>query len=505
MSHNCITLGANVASINDVVLVARKSYLVAFDNAYETRVRKNRELVEQLANSNQKLYGITTGLGDNCTEIIDLPERKICQINTVRSHATSVGERFAEEVVRAMMFVLLVHLGNGHSGIRLETLRLIQIFLNQQITPVVPKHGSVGYLSLEGHIALALLGESEVIYQGKRQATLAVLNQLDIEPLDIAEKEGLSLISGTTSATALAALAAYDANVASHSATTIAAMTFEALNGNLMALDERLHSARKHQHQQNIAKTIRQLLTDSQLLQNNHQDKPQDALSLRAIAQAHGATQKILAVFADTVNDELASSVDNPLIFEKAGNPDVVMGCNPDASYLGILSDSACVAITSLAKISERRTNRLISHDLSQLPAFLIDGAGLNNGLMIPQYSAVGLLGQMRILSHPASIDNGTTSAMQEDYVSMGYNAAAKCYECTKLLRYVLATELLYALQAYGILEKQKNSLPAKPLLSIYQTLRETVPYFENDTFFAPYIEALSVHIQDNVLMTEFH
>jgi len=490
----CVVLGDKKVTLNDLILVSRYNYMLEFDSILTNRVLSNRKIVDNFAKHNKLLYGITTGLGNNCTEVIPEKDRKLCQVNTVFSHATSLGPSWDTEVIRSIMFVMIVHLSNGHSGIRLETLEMLKFMLNNDIIPIVPKHGSVGYLSLEAHIALAMLGENDVLVKGKMEKTSDCFRMFDIKPLDISSKEGLSLTSGTTSVTAISALAIYDSIVAVKSLDVICAMTLEVLNANLMSLDERLHSVRYHRHQQSTAYNIRNILEGSKILNESKKEKIQDALSLRAIAQQQGATKSILSNALEVLENELKSSVDNPLIFETDdGVGEAIMGCNADGSYLGLYSDSSMIAITSSAKVSERRINRLASKSLSGLPAFLIGNSGTNNGLMIPHYSALGILGEMKILSCPASTDNGTMSDMQEDYVSMGYNAVKKFYEGVNLFRYIISTELLYSMQGYGF----HNNEPASKLKPLYSSLRDIVPFFEKDCFYAPYIEKLNLVIKN--------
>lgn len=497
MKKDAVNLGSLSVTLDDLVSVVRGKAKIKFDNCFIERVEKCRKIVDDFAKHEKLLYGITTGLGNNCTEMISEEDRKICQRNTIFSHATSVGEKWNEEVVRAIMFVMLVHLGNGHSGIRLETLKVLKDMLNHNIIPIVPKHGSVGYLSLEAHIGIAMLGENKVIIDGEEMESLQALKRAGIEPIDISAKEGLSLTSGTSSVTALTALAIYDSKVCLGSSDIISSMTMEVLGGNLMAMDERLHNVRRHIHQQHTASNIRNLLGNSNILKNLKRDKIQDSLTLRAIPQLHGAAKKVLDDAFITLENELNSSVDNPLIFEKDGIGEAIMGCNADGSYLGMEADSCIIAITGVAKMSERRTNRLISSELSSLPSFLVKNPGLNNGLMIPQYSSVGILGEMRILCHPATIDNGTMSSMQEDYVSMGYNAAKKFYESVDLFRYILSTELLYSLQGYGFKEEE----PSEALKALYNELKLSVPFFEKDEFYVPYIEKLNMLIKEERLV----
>ncbi|WP_042273464.1 HAL/PAL/TAL family ammonia-lyase [[Clostridium] dakarense] len=495
-----VVLGENI-KIDDVVNVARYGYKVEFSKEYIDRVLKCRKLVEKFSDKEKAIYGVTTGLGDNCNKYIPIKEREIIQRNNILSHATSLGEPIDDECVRAIMFVMLQHMGQGFSGIRLETLEQMKTLLNNNITPIVPKHGSVGYLSLEAHISLVLIGEGKAKYKGEIVSGKDALNKVGLKPIVLSTKEGLTLLSGTSSVTGITSLSLYDAIVLAKTSDISAAMSLEVLKGTLMAMDDRLMQVRPHKNQINTGYNIREILKDSEIIKEYEGHRVQDALSIRCIPQLHGACKKIIQDATITLNTELNSSVDNPQIFDDGSDEGIaIMGCNADGSYVGIAADTLAIAVTNLMKMSERRTDRMLNRHVSELPAFLNKNPGLNNGLMIPQYTSAGILGEMRVLSHPATIDNVVTCANQEDYVSMGYNAALKSYECISLAKYIVAIELLCSTQAQGFYEKLS---PSKATKKVCNVIRKGVDFIENDCNMYEPIEYIADLIKHNKIVDE--
>ncbi len=492
-----VVLGEEIG-IEEVIAVARYNAKVVFSEKYIARAKACRRLVEKFSDEERVMYGITTGLGENWNKFIPKEDREIVQRNNILSHTCSVGEPLEEDCVRAMMFVMLQHLGSGHAGVRLITLERIRDLLNNDIIPFTPRHGSVGYLCLEAHISQILIGEGRAWYRGELMKGKEALEKARLKPIVLSSKEGLSLVSGTTSVTALTVLGLYDSLVASKTCDIIGSMSLEVLKGTLTAMDPRIMEVRPHEDQGKTAKNINNILKDSEIVKKYKGYRVQDALSLRSMPQLHGAAKKILKDSLKTLTIELNSSVDNPLIFKDGDDGVALMGCNADGAYVGMAADASVIAITNLGKMSERRLDRLVNHHVSELPAFLNSNPGLNNGLMMPQYSAAGIIGQMRILSHPATIDNVVTCANQEDYVSMGYNAARKIYEAAGLLKYVLAIELMNAAQAQDFYKDLKPSIVTR---KVYELVRKTVPFIEKDCNMHPYIEHIAALIKDNIVV----
>ncbi len=499
-SFKTITLGGKL-SIEEVVAVARYNKKIEFSKTYIDRVVSCRKLVDKFSDEERIMYGITTGLGDNCTKFISKEDREIIQRNNILSHATSVGEPLNTECVRAIMLIMLQHFGSGYSGITIETVEKIKEFLNCGITPYAPQHGSVGYISIEAHIGLVLLGEGMAYYEGTLMSGKDALEKANIKEHVLSSKEGLTLVSGTSSVTALACLAIYDAITIAKTNDISGSMSLEVLKGTLMAMDERLMKVRPHKNQGATGYNIKKILEDSEITKKYSKYRVQDALSLRSMPQLHGAAKKIIDDSKNVIDIELNSSVDNPHIFRLSEDDgEAIMGCNADGSYVGIAADTLCIAMCNIAKISQCRLDRLVNRHVSELPAFLNSNPGLNNGLMIPQYSAAGILGEMRLLTHPATVDNVPTCAFQEDYVSMGYNAALKAYKCVGLSKYITAIEILNAVQAQDF---YKDTKPATATKAVYNLIRKEVKFIDNDRNMHPDIETIALMIIEGHIISE--
>ena len=497
-----LVLGGQV-TIEDVVAVARQGVKVEFSDAYCDRVRKSRKLVEKWVDEGRVMYGITTGFGSLCTQVISREETAKLQRNIVLSHATSVGEPLSIEEVRGTMFMVLQNVGQGFCGARLETVELYRQFLNRGLTPFAPKEGSVGYLSPEAHMALVLIGEGQAYVDGILLPAKEALERVGLSQTELSAKEGLTLVSGTTSVTALGALALYDMLNAAKCADLIGGMALEVLKGTTRAFDERLMSVRPHEEQRNTAANIRNLLHDSEIAEHFRNYRLQDALSLRCIPQLHGAAKKTLKDALKTIEIEMNSCCDNPILWPDGEDGEVISGCNADSAYVGIEMDSACIAATALAKMSERRNNRLVDGHLSEHPCFLIKNPGLNSGLMIPQYTQAGLLNDMKILSHPATVDGISTCGNQEDYVAMGYNAAKKARSIVEKLEFILAIELLSVYQAHQFIKERKA--PATAVQAVLDEISLTVPIMSEDVFLYPHINTIKnlIHTQKIVGIVE--
>lgn len=489
-----VILGGTV-TVEDVVNVARYHAKVEFSPAYEERVNRCRAHVERFSKEGKAIYGLTTGLGDNWKKFIPEEDRVIIQRNNIYAHTCAVGEPINEECTRSMMFVMLAHFGSGHTGIRLETLALIRDMLNAGVTPRVPGHGSVGYLTLEGYIGMVMIGEGKAWYQGELLDGGEALARAGLKPVVLSSKEGLIVLSGTTSVTAFGALALYDAVTLSLTADIAGSFTLEVLKGTLMAMDERIMNARPHPDQINTAANIRAILADSPILERYKGHRLQDALSIRCMPQLHGVVKKTVKDGLETMAIELNSSVDNPLIFDDEEEGAVaLMGCNADGSYVGMAADAATIAITDLCKMSNCRIDRMLNSLVSELPAFLNKNAAYNNGLMMIQYTSGGLQGELRVLAHPAVVDNLTTCANQEDYTNMGFNAAKKAYDAMHLAKYIIATELICDGQALDCYDDRSCAAATG---AVYDLLRSVVPAMDSDSPLGPYTEAVAQQIID--------
>src|SRR5213079_2525473 len=378
------------------------------------------------------------------------------QLNLVRSHACGIGNPLSEPEARAMMLLRANVLALGFSGIRLEIIEMLCKMLNRRVHPVVPEKGSVGAsgdLAPLAHLALSLIGEGEAFLEGERMESGEALHRAKLRPVHLEAKEGLALLNGTQGMHAVGGLALLRAKRLSRLADVSGAMSLEALKGTPAAFDARLQEARPHPGQKAAAKHLLTLLEDSEIRQSHLSDDPrvQDAYSLRCMPQVHGAVRGALAHCEDILLIESASATDNPLVFAVAGGGDpgqgdVISGGNFHGAPLAFAFDYAAIAIVDLMNISERRTDRLMNPDKSEgLPAFLAQRPGVESGFMIAHVAAASLVNEARVLAHPASVDNITTSGGKEDHVSMGMTSALKLRSIIDLAENLLAIELLAA------------------------------------------------------------
>lgn len=474
--------------LDQLVDIARREQAVALSDQYRARVQAGRAAVLKMVEQRRPVYGVTTGFGVLCDRAIPPADAAQLQQNILRSHATAVGAPLTAEQARAVMVLMLQNCGTGHSGIGLEVLEQLVRYLNEGLVPWAPAQGSVGYLSVEAHIALTLIGEGQFWgADGRPTAAATQLQARGIEPVVLGPKEGLSLISGTTSPCALGCLALHDMLLCLQAADCIGALSLEVLGGTDRAFDRRLMELRRHPTQWESARRVRAVLQGSARVEAARRTTLQDAMSLRCIPQLHGAVAETLLHARTVLERELCSCCDNPAVFWEEDT--VISGCNPDSSFVGLCMDSACTAAVMLAKMSERRTDRLLSGK-GGLPPFLTAAAGLCSGFMGLQYTQAGLLGDMRQQCHPASVDSVPTCGGQEDYVAMGYNSAKRSLDIAQKLAWVLATELLCVLQANYLKGDDLSSAPY--LTKLREALNGAVPGFDGDELFAPYVQLLA-------------
>lgn len=497
-----VELGSPI-SLEALVAVSRYHAKVEFSQEYCQRVTRSRRLVEKWVKEGRAIYGTNTGFGVLCETAISEEEAEQLQLNLIRSDAASVGSPLSEEQTRAIMLMMLQNTGQGYSGIRLEVLDRLRMFLNYGLTPFVPREGSVGYLTVEANIALVLVGEGRAYWKGQLRPAKEALDAAGIMPLKFSYKEGLALLDGTTSATALGALALFDMQQAACSADVVAALSVEVLRGLIRHFDPRVSVVRPHPTQKKVADNLRKILADSQVIAEAKGSHLQDALSLRCIPQLHGAAKKLLEDARATFEIELNSCTDNPILWAEGEDGEAISACNSDSAFVGMSIDSCCIAATGIARMSERRNNRMIDGNLSGYPWFLVQNPGLNCGLMVPQYTQAALINEMKILSHPATVDGVPTCGNQEDYVAMGYNAGKKAIVVAEKLEYVLAIELLSCFEAQGLMGTSASRSSVSQ--SIYREIGKNVPVMDNDFYLYPVIEYLRalIHSGDLVAMAE--
>lgn len=447
-----VVITGNDLTIEEVVRVSRYGAAVLLNKDAKERVIASRKAVDTLTAEERVVYGITTGFGNFCNTVISSNESRKLQRNLIISHAVGAGEPFEEEVVRAIILLRINNLAKGYSGIRLETLQTMILMLNKGVTPVVPQKGSLGAsgdLVPLSHMVLPMLGMGKAVYQNQIYDGGTAMDLAGIPTIELTEKEGLALINGTQVMTAAGTLALFDTLWLVKTADIAAALSFEAQNGIIDALDPRIQELRPHKGQIDTARIINRLLKESKNITRQGELRVQDAYSLRCVPQVHGASKDALNYVKEKIEIEINSVTDNPIIF--ADTYEGISGGNFHGQAMALSFDFLGIAVAELGSIAERRIERMVNSNLSGLPAFLVEHGGLNSGYMIVQYSAASLVSENKVLAHPASVDSIPSSANQEDHVSMGTIAARKANEIMKNVRRILAMELMCACQAVDL------------------------------------------------------
>ena len=469
--------------------VALAGEAVRISDLARPRILASRKLIEQIIARDAVVYGVNTGFGKLAEVRIPREELRQLQLNLVRSHACGIGNPLSEPEVRAMMLLRANVLALGLSGVRCEVIELLCEMLNRRIYPVVPEKGSVGAsgdLAPLAHLALTLVGEGEAFFEGQRMSSAEALRRARLTSLELEAKEGLALLNGTQAMHAVGGLALQRAKRLAYIADVAGAMTLEALKGTPAAFDLRLQNARPHPGQKAVAEHLLSLMDGSEIRQSHLTGDPrvQDAYSLRCMPQVHGAVRDALAHGESVLLIESASATDNPLVFAVAGsgdpaNGEVISGGNFHGAPLALAFDYAAIAIADLMNMSERRTDRLVNPDKSEgLPPFLTRRPGLESGFMIAQVAAASLVNEARVLAHPASADNITTSGGKEDHVSMGMTSALKLRSIVDLAENLLAIELLAAAEG---LEHRRPLKAGVGVERAFATVRQISPPLTQD------------------------
>ena len=460
---------------------------VALSEELRRRIVRCREYLDRkIKDSDQPVYGITTGFGSLCDISVGGDELSQLQRNLVMSHSCGTGEQVPSEIVRLMLLLKIRSLSYGYSGVRLETVERLIDFYNNGILPVVYRQGSLGAsgdLAPLAHLSLPLLGLGEVEHDGRRRPSAEVLEEFGWKPLELQSKEGLALLNGTQFMSAYGVQAVIDARRLSDWADRIGALSLDAFDGCIEPFYDEVHVIRAHPGQLATARAVRSLLEGSELI---HRPKKhvQDPYSFRCMPQVHGATKDTIDYVAGVLETEINSPTDNPTIF-----PDedmIISAGNFHGQPIALAMDFLAIALAELGSISERRIYKLISGSRG-LPHFLVANPGLNSGFMIPQYTAASIVSQSKGLCMPASVDSIPSSQGQEDHVSMGANAA------TKLRRVVLNTERVLAIELFNAAQALEFRRPARTspaLENLVADYRRRVPFIDNDTVMYPYIEA---------------
>ena len=496
---NTIQIDGEHLTRTQLLDVARRGAQAEVTPAARERMKASRAVIERVVESGATVYGVNTGFGKLASVRISREQIQELQLNLVRSHACGVGAALSESETRAMLLLRANAIAKGFSGVRPIVVETLCSMLNASVHPVIPSQGSVGAsgdLAPLAHLALVAIGEGEAIYCGRRIPGGEALRAAGIAPLTLEAKEGLALLNGTQGMLALLALALHDAAVMGDTADVAAALSLDALRGSPAAYDQRIANARPFQGHATTARNLERLNRGSEIRESHRsaQKDPrvQDPYSLRCAPQVHGTVRDALAQIRATVEIELNSATDNPLVFADSG--EVISGGNFHGQPLAMAADQLAVALATLGGIAERRIEQMTNPATSQLPAFLVRQPGVNSGFMILQIAAAALASEMKALAAPHSNDSIPPSANQEDYVSMGMGGARRLEPMLANLRHILAIELLSACQGIDFLAPLRTGAEAQRAYDIVRSLSRSV---DHDRSLAPDIEVVSQAIAE--------
>ena len=452
------------------------------------QIDRAAKAVADVIEEGRTVYGINTGFGLLANTRIKPEELEILQRSIVLSHAAGIGDFMSESTVRLMMVLKINSLARGYSGIRLKVIEALVQLVNSDVYPAIPKKGSVGAsgdLAPLAHMSAVLLGEGEAFHNGKRITAAEALEIAGLSPITLAPKEGLALLNGTQASTAFGLQGLFHAENALKAGSVIGAMSVEAAKGSRVPFDERIHTIRGHQSQLDMARAFRKLLLESEIgASHSGCDKVQDPYSLRCQPQVMGACLQQIRFAAEVLLTEANGVSDNPLVFTDQG--DILSGGNFHAEPVAMAADMLAIALAEIGSLSERRMALLIDSNLSGLPPFLVENGGVNSGFMLAQVTSAALASENKTLAHPASIDSLPTSANQEDHVSMATFAARRLEDIFENVAGILAVEWLAAAQGIDFRAPLTTSVPLEKAKSV---LRDAVPFYDKDRYFATDIE----------------
>lgn len=497
-------------TIEEIVAVARHHAKVELAPEAKAAIQRTHEWVQEIVAKGDPVYGINTGFGIFADHRIPSSDSAQLSRNLILSHAVGTGEPLAEEVVRAAILVRANTLAKGFSGVRLVVVETLLALLNKRVTPVIPSQGSLGSsgdLGPLSHLALVFTTdeadlESEsgfAIYEGERLSGKEAMRRAGIDRLILGAKEGLAINNGATFSAAIGALSVFDGDTLLRAAQISLAMTLEAVMGCSAAFDPRLHAARGHAGQIQVAEAVRTLTAGSSLI--DAYGRIQDAYSLRCAPQVQGIGWDTLAFVRGVVETEINAATDNPLLFDG----DAVSGGNFHGEPVGVVMDTLGIVLAEIASISERRTFRLTDGHLNaDLPPMLVDrlsAAGLNSGLMMPQYTAASLVLENQTLATPDSVHSLPTSAEQEDHNANSMTAARHTREIVTNAAHVLAIEVYTASRALHLRKRQNPDVVfGAGTANAYDIVRKRVGYQAGDAWWGPEIDKIRDLILNKVL-----
>lgn len=463
-------------------------------------IERSARTVDAIVAKGEPVYGINTGFGKLATVRIERDDLATLQRNIVLSHAAGVGEPMPLAVARLMLALKLASLAQGASGVRPETVALLEAMLQHELIPVVPSQGSVGAsgdLAPLSHMAAAMLGTGEAFLRGERMPAADALAQAGLAPLVLGAKEGLALLNGTQFSTACALAGLFEIETVFQAALVAGALSTEAAKGSDTPFDPRIHALRRQPGQIAVADALRGLMAGSAIRESHRENdvRVQDPYCLRCQPQVMGAALDVMRQAARTLATEANGVSDNPLVFSDSG--EALSGGNFHAEPVAFAADMLALAVCEIGSISERRVAMLVDPALSGLPAFLTPKPGLNSGFMIPQVSAAALVSENKQRAYPASVDSIPTSANQEDHVSMAAHGARRLAAMAENAANVIGIELLAAVQGCDFHAPLTSSAA---LESARALLRGRVPALQEDRYFHPDMLAATELVRSGAL-----
>lgn len=487
----------SLATLEDIY---RNGTIVRLDPSFHSGIAKSAARIAEIAAGDAPVYGINTGFGKLASIRIAPEDVATLQRNLILSHCCGVGAPLAENIVRLIMSLKLISLGRGASGVRPEIIALIEAMLEKGVIPVIPEKGSVGAsgdLAPLAHMTAAMIGEGDVFYQGARVSAASALSKAGLTPVVLAAKEGLALINGTQTSTALALAGLFRAHRALQAALITGALSTDAAMGSTAPFHADIHTLRGHKGQIDTGAALRKLLEGS-VIRDSHLEgdqRVQDPYCIRCQPQVDGACLDLLRQVAVTLEIEANAVTDNPLVLS---DDTVVSGGNFHAEPVAFAADQIALAICEIGAIAQRRIALLVDPALSfGLPAFLAKKPGLNSGLMIAEVTSAALMSENKQMSHPASVDSTPTSANQEDHVSMACHGARRLLQMTDNLNAIIGIEALTG--ALGV--ELRGPLETSPeLKAAIAVLRTKVLTLEVDRYMADDLAAAAEIVADGSL-----
>ncbi|MGA1804093.1 histidine ammonia-lyase [Rhizobium sp. HT1-10] len=495
-----ITLHPGSVSLAELATIYWTGEPAVLDRSFDAGIERAAARIAEIAAGNAPVYGINTGFGKLASIKIDRADVETLQRNLILSHCCGVGQPLAENIVRLIMSLKLVSLGRGASGVRLEMVRLIEAMLDKGVIPVIPEKGSVGAsgdLAPLAHMAAVMMGEGEAFFAGERLSGAEALAKAGLTPMVLAAKEGLALINGTQTSTALALAGLFRAHRAAQAALITGAMSTDAAMGSSAPFHADIHRLRGHQGQIDTAAALRALL-DKSVIRESHiegDERVQDPYCIRCQPQVDGACLDLLRQVAKSLQIEANAVTDNPLVLS---DNSVVSGGNFHAEPVAFAADQIALAVCEIGAIAQRRIALLVDPALSHgLPAFLARKPGLNSGLMIAEVTSAALMSENKQMSHPASVDSTPTSANQEDHVSMACHGARRLLQMTDNLFGIIGIEALTAAQG---IEFRAPLVTSPELSAALATIRRVVPTLDEDRYMANDLAAASELVSSGTL-----